>query len=82
MSLRCHGFSIYRKTNVRLFPVSAAHRWSDKLPAGNTLYDPTKAVHLLRYDNRKGIATLGIKYRSIEEVTRDSLEDFKARGWL
>ena len=67
---------------MRRFLVSAAHRWSDKLPAGNTSYDPTKAVHLLRYDNRKGIATLGIKYRSIEEVTRDSLEDFKARGWL
>ncbi|TBU27343.1 NAD(P)-binding protein [Dichomitus squalens] len=62
--------------------VSAAHRWSDKLPAGNTSYDPSKAVHVLRYDNRKGIATLGVRYRSIEEVTRDSLEDFKARGWL
>ena len=82
VSWHCCSLSAYRETNACQISVSAAHRWSDKLPAGNTAYDPTQAVHLLRYDNRKGIATLGIKYRSIEEVTRDSLKDFKARGWL
>ena len=41
-----------------------------------------KAVHAIQYDNSRGITTLGVKYRGIDEVTRDSLEDFKARGWL
>ncbi|KAI1798359.1 NAD(P)-binding protein [Ganoderma leucocontextum] len=62
--------------------VAAAHRCSEKFPEGNTSYDPSKAIHAVQYDNRKGIATLGIKYRGIDELTRDSLEDFKARGWL
>ncbi|KAI0696062.1 NAD(P)-binding protein [Cerioporus squamosus] len=61
---------------------TAAHRFSDKLPAGVTSYDPSKATHLLQYDNRKAINILGIKYRSIEEITSDSLQDFKARGWI
>ncbi|KAI0765139.1 NAD(P)-binding protein [Fomes fomentarius] len=61
---------------------TAAHRFSEKLPAGNTSYDPSQAKHPLQYDNRKGIATLGITYRSIEESTRDTLEGFKAQGWL
>lgn len=39
-------------------------------------------MHPFQYDNRKGIATLGITYRSIEESTRDTLEGFKAQGWL
>ncbi|KAI0746594.1 NAD-P-binding protein [Daedaleopsis nitida] len=62
--------------------VSAAHRWLNKLPVGNTSYDPSKAQHILQYDNSKGIKILGITYRSIDEVTKDSLDDFKARGWL
>ncbi|TBU27344.1 NAD(P)-binding protein [Dichomitus squalens] len=62
--------------------VSAAHRWSHKLPAGNTSYDPSKAVYMISHDNRKGVETLGMKYHTIDETTRDSLEDFKARGWL
>ena len=62
--------------------MGAAHRWSEKFPEGNTAYDPSKAIHALQYDNRKGTTTLGMKYRGIDEVTKDSLEDFKVRGWL
>ena len=61
---------------------TAAHRYSKKLPAGVASYDPSKATHILQYDNSKGIKILGLKYRSIDEVTKDSLEDFKARGWI
>ena len=62
--------------------VSAAHRFSDKLPAGNTSYDPSQAKHILQYNNSKGISVLGMTYRSLEECTTDTLEDFKARGFL
>ncbi|KAI9058011.1 NAD(P)-binding protein [Trametes sanguinea] len=62
--------------------VSAAHRLDSRIPAGNTSYDPTKAVHLLRYSPDKERRLLGIKFRSLEETTKDTLEDFKARGWL
>ncbi|RPD65288.1 NAD(P)-binding protein [Lentinus tigrinus ALCF2SS1-7] len=61
---------------------TAAHKFSEKLPAGVSSFDPSKATHLLQYDNSKGIKILGLKYRSIDEVTKDSLEDFKTRGWI
>ncbi|KAH9896685.1 NAD(P)-binding protein [Cubamyces lactineus] len=59
-----------------------AHKWDSKLPAGNTSYDPSKAVHLIRYSPEKERRLLGIKFKSLEETTKDTLEDFKARGWL
>ncbi|KAI0325808.1 NAD-P-binding protein [Cubamyces sp. BRFM 1775] len=62
--------------------VSAAHRAIDSIPAGNTSYDPSQAKQVLAYDNRKAIAILGIKFRSLEETTKDTVEDFKVRGWL
>ncbi|KAI9058001.1 NAD-P-binding protein [Trametes sanguinea] len=62
--------------------VSAAHQLADKIPAGNTSYDPSKAQHLVVYDNRKAIQALGIKYRTLNELTKDTVEDLKARGWL
>ena len=37
---------------------------------------------MISHANRKGVEVLGMKYRTIDETTRDSLEDFKARGWL
>ena len=56
----------------------------------NPAYDPTKAVHLLDFDVSKAERVLGIglkakegvdAYIGIERLTRDMLEDFKARGW-
>ncbi|KAI0367236.1 NAD-P-binding protein [Pilatotrama ljubarskyi] len=62
--------------------VSIAHRVAESIPEGNTSYDASKAKHAVVYNNFKGISTLGIKYRTLEETTKDSIEDFKARGWL
>ena len=53
-----------------------------KLPAGNTSYDPSKAVHMLSYDTSKQRKLFGIKFYTVEESTKDTLDDFKARGWL
>ena len=62
--------------------MSAAHRLDSRLPAGNTSYDPTKANHLIRYAPEKQQKLLGTKFRTLEETTKDTLDDFKARGWL
>ena len=62
--------------------VSAAHKVIDSIPAGNMSYDPSQAKQVLTYDNRKAIAILGIKFRSLEETAKDTVEDFKVRGWL
>ena len=62
--------------------VSIAHRLYPELPAGNTAYDPTKATHLLSYVPDKQRKLLGVPLHTIEETTRDTIEDFKARGWL
>ncbi|KAF9077902.1 hypothetical protein BDP27DRAFT_1310382 [Rhodocollybia butyracea] len=34
------------------------------------------------FDSGKSKAVLGIKYKSLEETTKDSLADFKKRGWI
>lgn len=56
----------------------------------NPSYDPAKAVHLLDFDVAKAERVLGMglepkpgvdRYVTIEKLTRDMLEDFKARGW-
>ncbi|KAF9813504.1 hypothetical protein IEO21_05541 [Rhodonia placenta] len=76
----------------RLIISSGPWKWQDftiagrkigaVIPAGNTSYDPAKATHLIMYDASKAPKVLGIKYRSIDETTRDILEDYKARGWV
>lgn len=38
-------------------------------------------VHMIQYDVSKAKQVLGMKYRTMEETTRDSLVDFKQRGW-
>ncbi|TFK81177.1 NAD(P)-binding protein [Polyporus arcularius HHB13444] len=62
--------------------VNIAHRLYPKLPAGNTSYDPAKAVHMIQYDTSKERKLFGIKYHTAEEMTRDTLEDFIKRGWI
>ena len=66
----------------RTLIVSFAHQWDSKLAAGNTSYDPSKAVHYIVYAPEKQQKLLGIKFRTLEQTTKDTLEDFKARGWL
>ena len=62
--------------------VNVAHRLYPSLPAGHPSYDPTTAVHLTSYAPEKERKLLGVKFRTIEETTQDTLDDFKARGWL
>ena len=62
--------------------VNAAHSIDPKLPAGNTQYDPSKAVHFIRYDVTKADRIFGLKYITIEQATKDILDDFKAKGWI
>ncbi|EIN05348.1 D-lactaldehyde dehydrogenase [Punctularia strigosozonata HHB-11173 SS5] len=71
-------------------------KWQDWVDAANALTPPLydnlpkgkpgagKApgvVYPVRYDVSKADRILGIKYTSLEASTRDSLADFKARGW-
>ncbi len=62
--------------------MSAAHKIEPTLSAGNTSYDPSKAKFASKFDNTRAKTVLGIKFRTVEETTKDTLEDFKARGWL
>jgi hypothetical protein len=52
------------------------------LPRGNMEYDPTtKAALTFIFDTTKMNKILGIKLKTMEETTKDVLEDFKQRGW-
>ncbi|KAF5312294.1 hypothetical protein D9619_003807 [Psilocybe cf. subviscida] len=52
---------------------------SEILPAGNP--GDTGDITAI-YDGQKGKRILGIEYKSIEEIAKDTITDFKARGWL
>ena len=62
--------------------VNTARKYSDKIPEGDPNYNPEDAFFPTRYIADKSINVLGITYRSMDELTKDSLDDFKARGWL
>lgn len=55
---------------------------ASKLTKGVSDYDPSKLTHHVRYSTEKRERILGIKVRTKEESTRDTLADFKARGWI
>ena len=62
--------------------VNVAHRLHPNLSAGNLSYDPATAVYPNSYSPDKERKVLGIKFKTLEETTKDTLDDFKARGWL
>lgn len=62
--------------------VNAAHKIEPGLPAGNTAYDLKTAVYHTYFDNSKSKRLLDLEYRTIEETTRDSVAQFKEKGWL
>ncbi|RDX46146.1 NAD(P)-binding protein [Lentinus brumalis] len=62
--------------------VNVAHRLYPQLPAGDTDFNPATAVYFQAYDTSKVRKLFGIKLHTIEEMVKDSLEDFKARGWI
>ncbi|KAI0078018.1 NAD(P)-binding protein [Panus rudis PR-1116 ss-1] len=49
-----------------------------KLEADDTGY---KAENVM-YDSTKSKEVLGLRYRTMEETTKDILDDFKAKGWF
>ncbi|KAG5641705.1 hypothetical protein DXG03_004409 [Asterophora parasitica] len=66
-------------------PVNAANALSPSpipshtpLPVG---YPDVATKDPVKYDTTKGARILGLKYRTKEELTRDTLADFEKRGW-
>jgi len=37
---------------------------------------------MFKYNNEKGKRILGLKYKGIKEILRDTLEDFQSRNFL
>jgi nucleoside-diphosphate-sugar epimerase len=72
--------------NVWILAVNAANTLAQSFPNLNLPRGyPEKAkntVHLILYDTAKADRILKLKYRSMEETTRDTLNDFEERGWL
>lgn len=62
--------------------MSVAHKIEPTLSAGNTSYDPSKVKFPTTYDNTRAKTVLGIKFRTVADTTKDTIEDFKVRGWL
>lgn len=62
--------------------VNSARKFSSEAIEGDTSYDPKTTTHMITYDTAKAAKVLGIKYITIDECSRDSIEDFKAKGWV
>ncbi|KAH9930009.1 NAD(P)-binding protein [Fomitopsis serialis] len=62
--------------------VDAAQKFYPNVSPRDEAYNPAKATHQIQYDTSKAAKVLGIKYHSIEEGTKDMVEDFKARDWI
>ncbi|KAJ3521179.1 hypothetical protein NM688_g9052 [Phlebia brevispora] len=62
--------------------VNAAHAAEPKLPAGNSSYEPAKAVHYIRYDVARAKKLLGLEYISIQQSAKDVVENFKEKKWI
>jgi nucleoside-diphosphate-sugar epimerase len=80
----------------RILVSAGLWKWQDFIDAANDLSPPPRlsttlpvgvrgagktAKHLMIYDTAKANRILGLKYRTIEETTRDTLADYEARGW-
>ncbi|KDR69559.1 hypothetical protein GALMADRAFT_77258 [Galerina marginata CBS 339.88] len=68
--LLCDTLSI---SHPELYTAGILPRGNPKVDYGPVLYD---------FNSDKGKRILGIKYRPIEVLMDDTLEDFKTRGWL
>ncbi|PCH42487.1 NAD(P)-binding protein [Wolfiporia cocos MD-104 SS10] len=62
--------------------INAARSYGVPTSTGDDSYDSATAVHSMRFNTTKASQLLGLKYRSIEQSTRDIVEDFKARKWI
>ncbi|KAJ6531438.1 hypothetical protein DFH09DRAFT_1183626 [Mycena vulgaris] len=73
----------------RIIITAGAFAWQDWLDAAPPASNYQKgtpgagkdAVHLLRYENGKGIRILGMEYRSMADTAAAAVADYEARGW-
>ncbi|KAL1941531.1 hypothetical protein VTO73DRAFT_6970 [Trametes versicolor] len=61
---------------------NVARRYADGVSNVDDSFDSTKAPLAVTYNAEKGSRILGIRYRTVEETAKDTVEDFKAKGWL
>ena len=59
-----------------------AHSIDERLPAGDTSYDVSKATFSVRFNAAKSRRVLGLEYRSMEQTTRDIVTQFREKGWI
>ena len=69
-------------TLMRCLLVHAAHALDDRIPPGNKAYDPTRAMHYIRYDSSRAESILEIQYISREECTKDMVAQLQAKRWI
>lgn len=62
--------------------MNAAKKFHASIPSGDETYDPQKAVHQTTFDTSKADRLLALKFLSLEESTRDIIEQFKGKGWI
>jgi len=62
--------------------INAARKHGAQAPVGDESYDPTQAVHSIRYDASKARRILRLEYRSLQQSTGDIVDDLKSRGWI
>ncbi|RXW15439.1 hypothetical protein EST38_g10412 [Candolleomyces aberdarensis] len=64
-------------------PSSLTEKTGRSLPKGfpKITAQPQNLTYKVRYDTAKEQRILGVKYRTKEETTRDTVEDFVRRGW-
>jgi nucleoside-diphosphate-sugar epimerase len=73
------GNDTWQSTRNLLRKLYPEYYSSGILPAGNS-NDPGDITAI--YDNKKGKKILGLEYKSPEVIAKDTIADFKARGWL
>ncbi|KAI0077590.1 NAD(P)-binding protein [Panus rudis PR-1116 ss-1] len=60
--------------------VNEARKLAPEILPGNTSYTP--GTYPVNYDTTRAARLLGITYRSKAETTRDTIADFKQKGWF
>ncbi|KAI0746586.1 NAD(P)-binding protein [Daedaleopsis nitida] len=62
--------------------LDTAHRLDDKIPAGDPTFKDDDPEYVITRNTEKSQRVLGLRYRTMEETTKDILADFRSRGWL
>ncbi len=85
MSASSRFLSSYTYSRLIAALVSAAHAIDSSLPAGNSSYEPSIAIHHALFDASKADQYLGLNkatYKSMEATTADIINQFKQNGWI